>query len=208
MNNIIDWDIPWNYIESVESRGIEMSWNPKVHAYVLYEDEAFIIATYFTNVWLHAYEHNVNVTPGTFPSRSCSGEKLDISLGRYEISLQFNTYDIDEDDNWYTDQWLAYIVDKNTNDQLELNIESTYDYEPGFVYSERSEKCAKALAKLVIRQCQSEFGYPTRKSLQLQLRLQIANEFSKNHNNIFKHYPEWFSKNLYGERRCALQVQG
>ncbi len=180
-----------------------MSWFPKVHSYVLYEDEAFIIATYFTNVWLHAHEHNANIIPGTFPSRSYAGQKLNITLGRYEISLQFNTYEIDIDDNWYTDQWLASVVDKETNDKLELNVESTYDYEPGYVSSEKSERFAKALAKLVIRQCQGEFGYPTRKSS--QLRLQAANELSKSNNNIFTQYPEWFSKNLYGERGNALQ---
>ena len=200
MNDLIEWDIPQNYFESVRGRGIAMSWFPETYVYEIYEDEAFILTTYFTHVWLHAHEHLESVIPGTFPARSYAGQTMDISLGQYEISLQFNTYEIDKGDNCYTDQWLANVVDKETNDVLEINVEGRYYYNPGHIYSNQSKTCAKRLAKFVFKICESEVGFTAKRSR--TLRQQTSADLRKmfDERTVIR-YPEWFSNDLYGKRR-------
>ena len=166
------------------------------YTHEIYEDEAFIITTYFTNFWLHAHEHVEAIIPGTFPSRSYAGKKVGIPLGHYEITLQFNSLEIDKDNNWYTDQWISNVTDTITNDKLELVIEGEYDYNPGHACSEISESLATALVKAIVTQCENDLGYKLMDAR--QLRDDVGDKLSELYNDTnIPQYPEWFIRNLW-----------
>ena len=195
MNNIVDWIIPENYIDMACVRGFIKPTGSWPYAHEIFEDEAFIITTYFTSIWIHAHEHDAIIIPGTFPSRSYAGQKMGVSLGRYEISLLFNPCEIDERINWYNNQWVAKVEDKITGDELEIVVESEYDYNPGYAHSEISEKFSTALVNSIITQCENEFGYSL--SNAPQLRNDLGDEFGEMYDDkCVPRYPEWFIKNL------------
>ena len=206
MYNIIEWTIPENYIDMASVRGFIKPTGSWPYAHEMHEDEAFIITTYFTSVWLHAHEHAASLIPGTFPSRSYAGQKMEITLGRYEISLWFNPSEIDARNNWYNDQWIAKVLDRVTNDTLEIVVESEYDYNPGHAHSEICEKFSTALVDAIISQCENEFGYTLINAA--QLRNEIGDELGEMFDdNYAPRYPEWFIKNLGAAPRNAQSCQ-
>ena len=83
---------------------------------------------------------------------------MSLHLGRYYITLKYDNYELDgwDDEVSYNDQYIANVVDFQTNDVLELYIETDYDDTPGFVTSSISQEAGKALALEIIRRCKSE----------------------------------------------------
>ena len=158
MDNLIEWEIPDDYIAGALARGFLGYRDAETHYLEICETKAFIITTYFTNVWLHAHEHVADVEPGTFPSRSYAGDKLLVTLGDYEIQLNFNVYDIDADNDWYNHQWEANILNKANYDTLQLVVQSDYDYESGFVTSQVSTMHAEAFVKRIVDAAKQEFS--------------------------------------------------
>ena len=158
MDNLVEWEIPVDYIAGALARGFLGFRDAETHYLEIYETDAFIITTYFTSVWLHAHEHIADVEPGTFPNRLYAGEKMLVTLGDYEIELNFNAYDIDADNDWYNQQWEANILNKANYDTLLLVVQSDYDYEPGFVTSQINIRNASALVRDIVDACKQEFS--------------------------------------------------
>ena len=158
MNNIIEWQIPDTHIAEAAAKRTNAPSYGKCYDYELDEDAAFFITTYFTNMWMHAHEHTANVAPGTFIPRSYKRNTMSLHLGRYYITLKYDYYELDgwDDEVSYNDQYIANVVDFQTNDVLELYIETDYDDTPGFITSNISQEAGKALALDIIRRCKSE----------------------------------------------------
>lgn len=158
MDNIINWEISDEYIDEVASRRAEKIAPAKKYWYEMYSSEAYIIATYFTNVWLHANEHVANVLPGTYPARSYDGSQMQISIGRYEVTLAYEFYVDSEDEELFEHRWIANIIDSKTNDVLELFVQTECFDVISYISSQVSEKCARGLANEIIHRCHNEFG--------------------------------------------------
>ena len=201
MINNIKPEMSVNYTDAAYAHSFIEQTEHFAYDHEIDEDKAFIITTYFTSAWLHAFEHIADLKPGIFPPRSYAGEKIKLSLGRYEISLKFNSCEIDKDKNWYTDQWVAEVFDNITSDNLELVIEGEYDYSPGYATSELCEIGASELVKTIITQCENEFGFKLINAR--QLRSDIGDEFGDLYDdNNMPMYPEWFTKNLWPIHFC------
>lgn len=158
MTNIIKWDISPEYIEHVAARKAEVLKASKTYWYEMVEEEAFIIATYFTNAWLHTHEHVANAIPGSYPARSYDGKKMQLTIGQYDIDLTYEVLVLDEHDDWIEPRWFANITDTKTNDTLELFVQTQHYDVITYITSKKSEDCAKALANDIIRRCRNEFG--------------------------------------------------
>lgn len=197
MEYLIDFNNTHNDQEAADNHELAGAQTPKQYHYDMFEDEAFIITTYFTNVWLRAHEDAADIVPGTFPDRSYNRQKMVISLGQYEISLKFNAFEIVPEENHYAYQWWADITNNLTNDALKLVVESEYDYSPGDVTSKSGRECARAFGDYIICQCETEFGYAIGNASKLRLKICLELPEHDDEDNVLI-YPEWFSKALPG----------
>lgn len=114
---------------------------------------AFLIATYFTKLWVraHNYVDFNEIYPGHWTSSDANGKRINFLTGRYDISLQFNADIIDEEDEYENVlQYIALITNHENGDFMTLIIEKFESDIWGSIHSYHSEEEGKRFVDEIV----------------------------------------------------------
>jgi hypothetical protein len=125
--------------------------------YDLTESEVFWIAEYFTAVWMHTFEHVSNIERGEWPQDIYNGLKIWLSIGRYEIILEYVAVLIpdDEGNDIPALEYDAIIRDTSNAEVIVLNIENSNGSLSGYTSSHDGETGERFVRYIVGRMCHS-----------------------------------------------------
>ncbi len=133
MNNIIEWTIPENYLETIIEQKSMLFKDDGGEWYELMEPDSKIIAAYLTNALMHTFEHTFVPTPGEWPSEQYGGTVFATKFGIYLLKVEFSCQEPLGTDQIYMPQFEGIIFNTKTHEAMKVRVREYDDIVDGLI---------------------------------------------------------------------------